>query len=231
MSPSSRAVFLSYASQDADAARRVGDALRAGGVEVWFDQSELRGGDVWDQKIRQQIRQCALIIPMISANTQSRLEGYFRREWRMAVDRTQDMADGIPFLVPVVIDDTAEREAHVPEAFRSVQWTRLPAGETPAHFVQRIAALLEPRAPAPFALPVDTHRARSPRARWWRLCMSAAALIAAAFLAVHIFSPPDPAGDADPATPAPPIQPPKDSPAGKTSVMLPLPGPGEPHDA
>ena len=86
------------------------DALRAAGIEVWFDQSELRGGDAWDQKIRQQIRECALFVPIISANTQSRLEGYFRREWRLAVDRTHDMADGKPFLVPVAIDDTPDNE-------------------------------------------------------------------------------------------------------------------------
>ncbi len=50
------AVFLSYAPQDAEAAWRIADALRAAGVEVWFDQSELRGGDAWDHKIRQQIQ-------------------------------------------------------------------------------------------------------------------------------------------------------------------------------
>jgi hypothetical protein len=33
---STGAVFLSYASQDADAARRICDALRAAGVEVYF---------------------------------------------------------------------------------------------------------------------------------------------------------------------------------------------------
>ena len=32
-----KAVFLSYASQDADAARRICESLRADGVEVWFD--------------------------------------------------------------------------------------------------------------------------------------------------------------------------------------------------
>ena len=41
----SQAIFLSYASQDADAAGRICDALRVAGLEVWFDQSELRGGD------------------------------------------------------------------------------------------------------------------------------------------------------------------------------------------
>ena len=52
MSDSGKAVFLSYASQDAEAAKRICEALRAAGVEVWFDQSELVGGD---QKIRNQI--------------------------------------------------------------------------------------------------------------------------------------------------------------------------------
>jgi len=46
------AVFLSYASQDAEAARRICDALRVAGIDVWFDQSELRGGDTWDRQIR-----------------------------------------------------------------------------------------------------------------------------------------------------------------------------------
>ena len=87
-----RAVFLSYASQDAPAAERLCNALRNAGVEVWFDQSELRGGDSWDASIRRQIKNCALFVPMISANTQSREEGYFRREWKLAVDRTNDMA-------------------------------------------------------------------------------------------------------------------------------------------
>ena len=36
---------LSYASQDAAAAKRICDALRAAGVEGWFDQSELVGGE------------------------------------------------------------------------------------------------------------------------------------------------------------------------------------------
>jgi hypothetical protein len=46
---SSRAVFLSYASQDAEAARRICEALRAGGVEVWFDaDGGLEHGDEWD---------------------------------------------------------------------------------------------------------------------------------------------------------------------------------------
>ena len=36
MTESSKAVFLSYASQDAEAARRICEALRSAGVEVWI---------------------------------------------------------------------------------------------------------------------------------------------------------------------------------------------------
>jgi TolB-like protein len=142
MTDPSRAVFLSYASEDSEAARRICDALRQAGVEVWFDRRELRGGDAWDQRIRREIHDCALFVPVISANTQARLEGYFRREWKLAIARTHDMADEKAFLLPVVIDATNPLQAAVPEPFRAVHWTRLPAGEVTPEFVERVAQLL-----------------------------------------------------------------------------------------
>jgi TolB-like protein len=140
---SARAIFLSYASQDAAAARAIGDALRAAGLEVWFDQSQLRGGDVWDEMIRRQIAECALFIPVISGNTASRLEGYFRLEWSLADQRTQRMSRNKPFIVPVCIDATPESGADVPESFVRVQWSRLQGGPTPPAFAERIAGLLD----------------------------------------------------------------------------------------
>ena len=149
MTEPSQAVFLSYASQDAQAAQRIAQALRASGIEVWFDQSELRGGDVWDQSIRRQIRTCALFIPIVSRHTHERAEGYFRLEWKLAVDRSHLIMANKAFLLPVVIDDTGNDDEHVPEKFREVQWTRLPGGETPPAFVERLRRLLSPEAPTP----------------------------------------------------------------------------------
>ena len=126
-------VFLSYASADREAARALRDALPAFGLEVWYDESELGGGELWDQKIRKQIRECDYFMPLISAQTEARLEGYFRREWRLAVERTLDMADDHPFLLPVVVDDTSQSGARVPEKFFTIQWLKVPAGKpTPA---------------------------------------------------------------------------------------------------
>jgi len=143
----SRAVFLSYASQDAQAAQKICEALRTAGIEVWFDRSELRGGDAWDHSIRRQIKSCALFVAVISKNTHHRDEGYFRLEWKLAVDRCHLMAADRTFLLPVVVDDTRDDDERVPERFREVQWTRLPGGETPPGFVERIRRLLAPAEP------------------------------------------------------------------------------------
>jgi TolB-like protein len=130
--PGKPTVFVSYASEDREAARRIGAALPGYGLEVWYDESELGGGDAWDQKIRRQIRECDYFMALVSARTESRREGYFRREWRLAAERTLDMADDHPFLLPVTIDDTEATSARVPEKFQSVQWLKVPDGNPTA---------------------------------------------------------------------------------------------------
>lgn len=150
-----RAVFLSYASEDAPAAQRLCGALRAAGIEVWFDQSALRGGDAWDNSIRRQIRSCALFIPIISANAHARTEGYFRLEWKLAVDRSHLLAPDQTFMLPVAIDQTPQSDERLPDRFRELQWTRLPDGAATPEFIERVARLLalDGLRPAPMLRP------------------------------------------------------------------------------
>jgi len=194
----SHAVFLSYASQDAAAAQKIAEGLRAGGIEVFLDQSELRGGDVWDQKIRRQIHDCALFIPVISANTASRREGYFRLEWDLADQRSHMMARDQAFIVPVCLDATPGAGTDVPESFHRVQWTRLPAGETPPAFVERVRRLVSP-APStsiqPATMGISSSAApskQSVRPSWQSkpallVMAGAAVLVLLAYLAVQRF--------------------------------------------
>src|SRR5437763_7179302 len=140
--PAPKAIFLSYARDDAGAARRIAEALRSSGLEVWFDENELRGGDAWDQKIRRQINDCALFLAVISQHTESRAKGYFRLEWKLAVEQTHMLLAGVPFVVPVVVDDTSESAAAVPSEFLRVQWTRLPGALPTPQFVEQVKRLL-----------------------------------------------------------------------------------------
>jgi TolB-like protein len=159
-------VFLSYASGDREAARTLKEALITFGLEVWYDESELGGGELWDQKIRRQIRECDYFMPLISAQTEARHEGYFRREWRLAVERTLDMADDHPFLLPILIDDTSQSGARVPEKFFSIQWLKVPAGRpTPAlEALSRRLVSGEAMAPPTAPKPAGVSPARVPKA-------------------------------------------------------------------
>jgi hypothetical protein len=111
-------IFLSYASEDLEAAERIKTALEAAGVEVWFDKGRLQAGDDWDQKIRRNVDNCSLFVPIVSRATESRAEGYFRREWARAADRALGIADEIPFIVPVAAD---ESRAPVASAARRIR--------------------------------------------------------------------------------------------------------------
>lgn len=162
-------VFLSYASEDRPAAQRIRDALPSFGLEVWYDESDLVGGDAWDQKIRRQIRECDYFMPVISAHTEARHEGYFRREWRLAVERTLDMADDHVFLLPVVIDGTPEAGARVPDKFRAVQWLKAPDGHPTAALealCRRLVSGEPAKGPArkPAAEPPPTRASQPPAA-------------------------------------------------------------------
>jgi hypothetical protein len=51
----------------------------------------------------------------------------------------------VPFILPVVIDETGEPEALVPDRFCKVQWTRLPGGHVPPEVAARFLTLYSHR--------------------------------------------------------------------------------------
>jgi hypothetical protein len=139
------AVFLSYAREDLAAAQTLKAGLDAAGIRTWFDLERLEGGDDYDRKIQRNIGRCSFFVPIISATTQRRLEAYFRREWSYAIDRARNIADGAVFILPVCIDDTSEGDAHVPDRFKALHFTRLMGGEVTPAFVARLQELFSAR--------------------------------------------------------------------------------------
>ena len=86
-------------------------------------------------------QECGLFIPLISANTQARHEGYFRLEWELAAECAMSIASGVALILPIIIDATREPEALVPDRFWKVQWTRLPGGEVTPEVRARLLKL------------------------------------------------------------------------------------------
>jgi hypothetical protein len=80
-------LFISYAREDMAAVERLRASLKD--FPVWFDQVKLEAGDGWERKIEDNIARCRFFMPIISRTTDKRLEGFFRREWNQAADRTR----------------------------------------------------------------------------------------------------------------------------------------------
>ena len=139
------AVFISYAREDLPAVQQIKAGLEAAGVTTWFDLDRLEVGDDYDRKIQRNIMRCSYFIPVVSANTQRRLEGYFRREWSYAMDRVRNMADGALFILPVSVDTTTAAEALVPDKFKALHFTHLPRGEVSAEFAARLTDFMQAR--------------------------------------------------------------------------------------
>jgi TIR domain/SIR2-like domain len=139
------AVFISYAREDLAAVREIKAGLEAAGITTWFDIDRLEVGDDYDRKIQRNIARCSYFIPVVSATTQRRLEGYFRREWSYAMDRVRNMADGALFILPVTIDATTAADALVPDKFKALHFSQLPAGVVPQEFSQRLRDFTQAR--------------------------------------------------------------------------------------
>src|SRR4029079_892417 len=123
-------------------------------------------------------KECALFVPLVSANTDERSEGYFRLEWKLAVDRSHLIADDRSFLLPIVVDDTPEATARVPDRFRERQWMRLPGGDMPEEFVERVRRLLaETQAPTLAGASVPAGPADVGRKRGWLAAGATVAVI------------------------------------------------------
>ena len=139
------AVFISYAREDLPAVQLLKAGLDAAGIRTWFDLDRLEGGDDYDRKIQRNIARCSYFVPVVSATTERRLEGYFRREWSYAIDRSRNIAEGALFIVPVCIDDTKAADAHVPEKFKALHITRLASGEVTPEFARHLQDFLSAR--------------------------------------------------------------------------------------
>lgn len=125
-------IFISYTRGDFTAAQNLRNGLQKIGIDaVWFDHTALKPGDDWGKQIGTAIKRCYLFLPLISVNTESRHEGYFREEWKQAEERARQI-EGRTFIVPVVIDagytGNAVQYRLIPDAFPRVHFSHAPDG-------------------------------------------------------------------------------------------------------
>jgi hypothetical protein len=89
-------VFLSYSAHDRPWVRQFASALRAAGVKGWFDASDIKPGDRWQDRVEEALRQSRTLVMVLTADSVSRPWTFF--ELGAAV------ADG-KRIVPVIAED------------------------------------------------------------------------------------------------------------------------------
>jgi hypothetical protein len=139
------AVFISYARQDLEAVQALAHGLRVAGIDFWFDLNPdpargLTVGDDFDRRIRNSIQRCLLFIAVLSRNTDAREESYFRREWDYAIERSRGFAPQVPFIIPVVIDNTPTF-ATLPQKLAAIHRIALPDGVVTQPFAEQVRTM------------------------------------------------------------------------------------------
>lgn len=110
-------IFISYAREDVVAVRQIASKLRDLGATVWLDENELEWSDMYESIIEDKITKAKRFVPIISHTTTQMERRFFRKEWSMAI-REMDYRYGMPYIAPIVIDDSNINDKIIPEPFR-----------------------------------------------------------------------------------------------------------------
>jgi hypothetical protein len=127
-------IFISYAGEDAEAARSLARSLADVGFgDIWLDKRKLIAGDDWSDRIDEAIEQCDFFMPILSLHADQRREGVFWEEWRKALARAMRVNDA--FLLPIGVDPAQPALAGYQRifsgftlSFRDLQLLHAPAG-------------------------------------------------------------------------------------------------------
>jgi hypothetical protein len=140
--PGEHPIFISYASEDRDAAMALHDALRAANLPVWLDRGGgLQGGVDYEREIEARIRGASLFAPLLSRNVLTPGRRFFRLEWNEALDEAKRAAANQAFIVPICLDDVPPDAEQIPPRLRQLHWLRPDGGSDFGPAVQRLREL------------------------------------------------------------------------------------------
>jgi hypothetical protein len=149
--PRKKSIFLSYTRADTIAVENLKRGIeQISNVDCWYDKEKLEAGDVWENKIKDSIRNADLFIPIISANSLDHDDGYVLKEWLFGSyewrAREKDNEEE-KFLVPVVIDDSSSYGEKIQKRFdkhiTELNITKIPEGKPNEIFLNQIKKMLD----------------------------------------------------------------------------------------
>lgn len=97
-------VFISYAREDIEMAKRLRNDLHDAGVSAWLDILDLLPGESWEVAIRKSIKESSFFIALLSTKSVGK-RGYVQKELREALRVAEEFPQDEVFIIPVRIDE------------------------------------------------------------------------------------------------------------------------------
>ncbi|MCD4652761.1 toll/interleukin-1 receptor domain-containing protein [bacterium] len=97
-------VFVSYAREDAKAAKKLYADLKIAGVQPWLDTESLSPGQKWRVEIRTAIRASRYFLLLLSSKSVQK-KGYFQKEIKEALDVLDEFPESDIYLLPIRLDE------------------------------------------------------------------------------------------------------------------------------
>lgn len=113
-------MFISYAREDFDAAKRLYNDLKIAGLNPWLDKESLLPGQQWEVEIRKAIKNSTCFLAVLSTNSVNK-RGYVQKEFKFGLEVLDEVPESQIFVIPVRLN-----ECNVPyEKLRKYQYVDL----------------------------------------------------------------------------------------------------------
>jgi hypothetical protein len=120
-------IFISYSRKDTDFVRKLAGDLETAGYDVWWDITDLQGGDDWVSTIPQAISTSQFIIVVLTPNS---IESeWVRKEYTQALSLRKK-------IIPIMLTPTS-----VPFALNTINFVNFAVGEYPDNFKKLLSPL------------------------------------------------------------------------------------------
>lgn len=120
-------VFISYSRKDIDFVRKLAGDLENAGYEVWWDLSDLRGGDDWVNTIPAAIASSHYVVVVLSPDAVE--SQWVRKEYTQALSLRKK-------IIPILL-----KPGNVPFALNTINFVNFTVGEYEERFKQLLSAL------------------------------------------------------------------------------------------
>ena len=177
-------LFISYSRKDMDFVRKLAGDLEKAGYDVWWDITDLQGGDDWVSKIPDAINASQFMLVVLTPN--SIASEWVRKEYTQALSLRKK-------IIPLMLIPSS-----MPFALNTINFVNFAAGEYPDNYKQLLEALGYTGKP-PVVTPLE--KAKSALPAWMkRHAIPLAAVIGIMLLLVFLLRP---GRDTPPPTPTP----------------------------